>query len=86
MIWLNVFRRAALGLAAASVPAVFAVTGAGQASAAPDICVSGPWGYVNTCVDVPRVHVPGVQVYYNDDRGPRHPHGHGHGRGHDHWR
>lgn len=87
VIRLNVFRRAALGLAAASVPAVFAVAGAGLASADPGVCVTGPWGYVNTCVDVPRVHVPGVQVYYNDDdRGPRSPHGHGRGHGHDHWR
>jgi hypothetical protein len=90
VIWPNVFRKTALGLAVASVPAVFAVAGASQASADPGVCVSGPWGYVNTCVDVPRVHVPGVQVYYDGDRGPRDPqwghNGPGRGHGHGHWR
>lgn len=32
---------------------VFAVAGAGQASAGPGVCVSGPFGYAFACVDTP---------------------------------
>ena len=44
MAWSGILGKTAAGLGAAAVPVVFAVAGAGQASAAPGVCVSGPWG------------------------------------------
>jgi len=68
---------AGLGAVAASLG--IAVAGAGPASADPDLCVSGPFGYAYACVQTPGwVGVPG---YWYD--GPRHGGwGHGHGEGH----
>lgn len=58
-----------------------ALAGAGQASAGPDVCVTGPWGYVTTCADVPVVDV------WDGHRGPgywnRGPGGPGHWHDHD---
>ena len=53
MSWSGILGKAAVGLGAVAVPAVFAVAGAGQASAGPGICVSGPFGYAFACVDTP---------------------------------
>ena len=44
MSWSGILGNTAVGLGAVAVPVVFAVAGAGQASADPGICVSGPWG------------------------------------------
>ena len=45
MTWSGILGKTAAGLGAVAVPVVFAVAGAGQASADPGgICVSGPWG------------------------------------------
>jgi hypothetical protein len=46
----------AAGLGAAAVPIVVAVGGASSASADPGLCVSGPFGYAQACVDVPGWH------------------------------
>ena len=53
MSWSGILVMTAVGLGAVAVPAVFAVAGAGQASAGPGICVSGPFGYAFACVDTP---------------------------------
>ena len=45
MSWSGILGKTAVGLGAVAVPMVFALAGAGQASADPGgICVSGPWG------------------------------------------
>ena len=53
MSWSGILGKTAVGLGAVAVPVVFAVAGAGQASAGPRICVSGPFGYAFACVDTP---------------------------------
>ena len=45
--------KAAVALGAVAVPVVFAVAGAGQASADPGWCVSGPFGYASACLNAP---------------------------------
>jgi hypothetical protein len=40
-------------LAALAVSATFSLAGAGQAAAKPGVCVSGPWGYAQACVEGP---------------------------------
>ncbi|MEW2482627.1 hypothetical protein AB0876_23850 [Mycobacterium sp. NPDC049093] len=42
----------AAGLGAVAVP-IGTVAGAGSASADPGLCVNGPYGYAQACVDVP---------------------------------
>lgn len=64
---------AAIGLGTLAVPVGVAIAGAAPASAGPQICATGPYGYVQTCVEG-----PGWARWYDD--GPR-----GHGRGHGHW-
>jgi hypothetical protein len=51
----RILRKAAAGLGALAVPVVFAVAGAGQASAdnGPGACVSGPFGYASACLNWP---------------------------------
>jgi len=77
----NLITRTALGIGALAVPTLMAVAGAGQAAANPDVCATGPWGYVTTCFDVPGYwdgpdwHDNGRHVGWYD--------GHGHG-GHHH--
>ncbi len=53
MSWSGILGKAAAGLGAVAVPVVFAVAGAGQASADPGWCVSGPFGYASACLNVP---------------------------------
>ena len=53
MSWSGILGKTAVGLGAVAVPVVFAVAGAGQASADPGICVSGPWGYASACINRP---------------------------------
>ena len=54
MSWSGILGKTAVGLGAVAVPVVFAVAGAGQASADPGgICVSGPWGYASACINGP---------------------------------
>ena len=43
----------AAGLGAVAVPVVLAVAGAGQVSADPGFCVSGPFGYASACINGP---------------------------------
>jgi hypothetical protein len=62
-MWPNLIRGAVLSVGVLASPLMFAVAGAGQASADPGLCVSGPLGYASACVDV-----PGVNVWYD---GPR---------------
>ncbi|WP_166906360.1 hypothetical protein [Mycobacterium sp. DL440] len=77
MIRSKLMRAAAVGLGALAVPVGVAVAGAAPASAGPNICASGPYGYVQACVEG-----PGWGGWY--DNGPRwHGRGHGHGHGHD---
>jgi hypothetical protein len=51
MSWSGILGKTAVGLGAVAVPVVFAVPGAGQASA--DVCVGGPFGYAQACLDIP---------------------------------
>ena len=53
MSWSGILGKTAVGLGAVAMPVVFAVAGAGQASADPGICVSGPWGYASACINGP---------------------------------
>jgi len=54
MSWSGILGKTAVGLGAVAVPVVFAVAGAGQASADPGgVCVSGPWGYASACINGP---------------------------------
>jgi hypothetical protein len=53
MSWSGILGKTAVGLGAVAVPVVFAVTGAGQASADPGFCVSGPFGYASACLNTP---------------------------------
>ena len=52
MAWSGILGRTG-GTRRGSGPVVFAVAGAGQASAAPGVCVSGPWGYASACINGP---------------------------------
>jgi hypothetical protein len=45
--------KAAAGLFALAVPLVIVVGGAAPASADPGLCVGGPFGYVDACVQGP---------------------------------
>lgn len=73
MIRSKLLRTAVIGLGAMAVPLGVAVVGAAPASAGPDVCVGGPFGYAYACVDAPGW----VDPWYDD--GPRWRHGHGHG-------
>ena len=53
MNWSGRLGKTAAGLGAVAAPLVFAVAGAGQASADPGICVNGPWGVASACVNGP---------------------------------
>ena len=53
MSWSVILGKAAVGVGAMAVSVVFAVAGAGQASANPGWCISGPFGYASACLDVP---------------------------------
>lgn len=53
MIRQKVKRTAAIALGALVVPVGIAVAGAAPASADPNLCVSGPFGYAYACVDGP---------------------------------
>jgi hypothetical protein len=53
MTWSGILGKTAAGMGAVAVPVVFAVAGAGQASADPGICVNGPWGFTSACVNGP---------------------------------
>lgn len=75
----KIIRRGAVFVAAAVAPVFFAVATPTAASAAPGLCVTGPYGYASACVDV-----PGVQIVYDGPgRGPHGP-GKGHWK-HGHW-
>ena len=74
MIRSNLKRAVAIGLGTLAVPVGIAVVGAAPASAGPELCATGPYGYVSACVEA-----PGWGWY---DNGPRWR-GHGHGHGHD---
>ena len=74
MIRSKLLKRAALGVSAAALPVGMAFAGAASASAGPDVCVSGPYGYAYACVDT-----PGWVDWH--DGGPR---GRGHWK-HGHW-
>ena len=78
----NLIRRTALGIGILAAPIVFAVAGAGQAAADPNVCASGPFGYVSACLNVP------VPWWYNGppnwhDNGWHNGWYNGHGHGHD---
>jgi len=50
----GILGKTAAGLGAVAVSVVFAVAGAGQATADPGgICASGPWGYASGCINGP---------------------------------
>ena len=49
----EIFCKTAAGFGAAAALVVFAVAGAGQASADPDWCISGPFGYASACLNTP---------------------------------
>ncbi len=49
----GIFGKTAAGFGATAALVVFAVAGAGQASADPDWCVSGPFGYASACLNTP---------------------------------
>lgn len=72
MIRSRLLKTVALATGAMAFPIAVAVAGAAPASAGPDVCVSGPYGFASACVDAPR------WVEWYDD-GPR-------GRGNGHWK
>jgi hypothetical protein len=53
MRWSGTLGKTAVRLGAVAVPVVFAVAGAGQASADPGLCISGPFGYASVCLNGP---------------------------------
>jgi hypothetical protein len=53
MSWSEILGKTATGLGVVAVPVVLAVAGAGQASADPGICFSGPWGNASACINGP---------------------------------
>ncbi|WP_238391087.1 MULTISPECIES: hypothetical protein [unclassified Mycolicibacterium] len=71
-------RAAVVGLGALAVPVGVAVAGAAPASAGPSICATGPYGYVNACVEGPGWARPWYGDGWHGDNG-----WHGHGHGHD---
>lgn len=76
----TMFRKVALVATAAVVPLGASVVIAAPASAGPDVCVGGPFGYAYACVDT-----PGWVDWRDGPRGRGHwKHGHGHGHGHHH--
>ncbi|MBP2450276.1 hypothetical protein [Mycolicibacterium lutetiense] len=76
MIRSKLMKAAAVGLGALAVPVGVAVAGAAPASAGPQICATGPYGYVSACAEGPGWARP----WYGDNwRGRGHGHGHGHG-------
>lgn len=75
MIRSSVLRRAVLGAAVAALPFGAAVVVAAPASAGPDVCVGGPFGYAYACVDAPR-----WGDWYDDGPRGRGHWKHGHGR------
>ncbi|MFS0897184.1 hypothetical protein [Mycolicibacterium litorale] len=72
MIRSKMLKTVALTLGAAALPVGVALASAAPASAGPDVCVSGPYGFAYACVDTPG------WVNWHDD-GPR-------GRGNGHWK
>ena len=70
----GMLERALVAVGAAALPLALAVGGAAPASADPDICVGGPWGYAYACIDT-----PGWADYWYDDGwyggGPKGPPG-----------
>ena len=74
MIRSNLTRAAVVSVGALAVPVAVAVGGAAPASADPEVCVSGPYGYVHACVEA-----PGWRPWHGD----RHWHGRGHGHYYD---
>lgn len=73
MIRSKLMKTAVVGLGALAVPVGVAVAGAAPASAGPEVCASGPYGYVNACVEGPGW----VRPWYGDDGWRGHGHGHG---------
>ncbi len=53
MISPKMVRKAAVGLGAVAMPLVIGVAGAAPSSADPNLCVRGPYGYAQACVEVP---------------------------------
>lgn len=49
----GILGKTAAGVGAVAAPIVFAVAGAGQASADPGFCVNGPWGFTSACINGP---------------------------------
>jgi hypothetical protein len=71
----KILARVAVGIFAVVAPLGVAVGGAAPASANPDLCVSGPFGYVDACVQGPG--------WYGWHGGPVWHGGWGHGDGDD---
>ncbi|MDH6198461.1 hypothetical protein M2272_005120 [Mycobacterium frederiksbergense] len=70
----KLMRAAVVGLGALAVPVGVAVAAAAPASAGPQICATGPYGYAQACVEG-----PGWGRWYDNGW-----HGRGHGWGHGH--
>ena len=68
---------AAIGLGTLAVPVGVAMAAAAPASAGPEVCATGPYGYVQACVEG-----PGWGRWNGWDDGW---HGRGHGHGHGGW-
>jgi hypothetical protein len=68
----HLLRKATLAMSVAALPFGMAVVIAAPASAGPDVCVGGPFGYAYACVDT-----PDWVGWYDDDH---------RGRGHGHWK
>jgi hypothetical protein len=51
MLW-----NASLGIGVVAMPLIIGVAGAAPASADPGLCVTGPFGYAQACVEVPGWH------------------------------
>ena len=66
----------AVTLGAVAVPVTIAVIGAAPSSADGGLCVSGPFGYAQACINLPGWYAPGLYYgpYWNG--GGWHP-GHG---------
>ena len=73
----RMLRAAVVGLGAVAVPVVIGVAGTAPASADPGLCVTGPFGYAQACVDVPGWH----GGWYDGPRWRSGGWGHGHGHG-----
>ncbi len=70
----KLLKKAAIGLIAAGLPVGAAFTLAAPASAGPDVCAAGPWGYAYACIDTPGW----VDYWYDGPKGPP-PWARGHG-------